>query len=109
MLRCFASLATLLAILLSVSAKPAYLSVMGKKYLLKKGGKIERAKCSVCHLGTTMALNPYGRALFKAAGASKNVTPAVLSKVEKLDSDGDGKSNIAEIRADKLPGDRKSK
>lgn len=80
-------------------------------YPLKKGGAIEKASCGVCHVGKTKKLNVYGEDL-KAAmkrESAKSLTGSVLKKVEGLDSDKDGVSNIAEIKADTLPGDPKSK
>lgn len=82
---------------------------MGKvfttKYGIKPTSKLAAAKCGVCHVGSKGGkLNPYGIALKTKMGKSKKLTPAILSAVEKLDSDKDGKSNLAEIKGDSNPG-----
>jgi hypothetical protein len=57
--------------------------------------------CTVCHDGAPPALNPYGLAVQKANMAFKSI--------EKLDSDKDGASNLAEIAALTFPGDAKDR
>lgn len=57
--------------------------------------------CSLCHTSSIPALNSYGSA-FATNGRS-------FTAIENLDSDGDGFSNIAEIRALSLPGDPNSR
>lgn len=69
-------------------------------YKPKTDGVLAQAKCAVCHVNKTGgALNPYGKAL-----KGKTVDAAGLKSVENLDSDKDGKTNIEEIKADRLPG-----
>jgi len=73
-------------------------------------------KCSTCH---TMALpkkddhdlNPYGKDLLAKAVVDPKAAKKELdfTKVEALDSDGDGVKNIDEIKAGTNPGDPKSK
>ncbi len=88
-------------------AMTTFNKVFHDKYDIKPTSNIGKADCAACHVKKKGgALNPYGKdiaAAMKAAG-SKKLTPAILSKVEGLDSDKDGKSNIAEIKADSLPG-----
>ncbi len=55
--------------------------------------------CSTCH-SNTPSLNPYGSAL---SGAGDN-----FAAIENLDSDGDGFTNIQEIKALTFPGDPSS-
>jgi len=96
-------LVVLLAVLLVCGAAFATIA-WGKAfkdlYKPKADGALARAKCAVCHVNKTGGdLNPYGKALKgKTAGA------AGLKSVENLDSDKDGKTNIQEIKADRLPG-----
>jgi hypothetical protein len=64
-----------------------------------------KAKCSLCHVSKMGGkLNPYGTDLKGATGGSKTLTAAMLKAVEAKDSDGDGKSNGAELKAGGLPG-----
>jgi hypothetical protein len=96
----------------AVWAMSPYLKVFTDTYNIKKETTLGGAGCSICH--TTKGggkLNPYGLDIDKAVKADKGsggVTKAILTSVEALDSDKDGKSNIDEIKADTLPGDPKS-
>lgn len=81
---------------------------MGKtfeaKYGVKAGSKLAEAKCSVCHASAKGGkLNPYGADL-KSKMSGKKLTNETLAAVEGLDSDKDGKTNLAEIKADSNPG-----
>jgi hypothetical protein len=82
----------------------SYRAVFDAKYNPAKDSDIGKAKCALCHVGMTKKLNPYGLDLQKALGGSKKMTPEILSKMEALDSDKDGVSNIDEIKAGTLPG-----
>lgn len=78
-----------------------------EKYGIKDGSELDKAACGVCHMKVKGGkLNPYGKDLSDAmkADGAKKLTAAQLSKVENKDSDGDGKKNIDEIRADSNPG-----
>lgn len=83
--------------------------IFNQKYGPKKDGNLARARCGLCHLKALPKLNPYGEALGKEMAGAKKLTPEILSKIEGLDSDGDGVKNGAEIKADTLPGDKSSK
>ena len=74
------------------------------------GSAMAKANCKACH-STGKNLNAYGTDLSKALKALKTkvVTPAVLAKVNLLDSDKDGVKNGAEVKAGTLPGDPTSK
>jgi hypothetical protein len=52
------------------------------------------------------ALNPYGQDMAKVmkADKTKKLTPAILKKIEQLDSNKNGRKNIDEIKADRNPG-----
>ncbi len=91
---------------LSASAKPEFLDVFSKAYSLKAGGKLATASCNLCHKGGPPALNPYGADVKDAllAAHKKNLDAEILQSVAGKDSDGDGASNIDEIKADTLPG-----
>ena len=72
---------------------------------------LAKAACAACHVPGQTKLNPYGKdmaALMKKL-KTKKLTPAVMKKLGKLDSDKDKASNAAEVRAGTLPGDPKSK
>ncbi|HEY3413027.1 MAG TPA: hypothetical protein VGM51_08215 [Armatimonadota bacterium] len=92
-------------------ALPAFLTTFQATYKAPKGSALESAGCKTCHVGSTTKRNPYGQDVEKAMAAlkSKKVTAEVLKKVELLDSDKDGVTNIAEITKGTLPGDPKSK
>jgi len=91
-------------------AFPTFLKVFTDTYKVKADSTLGKASCAVCHVAKnkTDQLNPYGQDLKKALDNDK-VTKKSLTKVEKLDSDKDGVTNIDEIKAGTLPGDPKSK
>ena len=92
-------------------AKVGFVKDFSSTYGIKPGTTIGKSTCAVCHVGKTAKLNPYGIDLQKAMRAenTKLLTGSVLKKVEGLDSDKDGATNLNEIKGDKLPGDPKSK
>lgn len=76
---------------------PEYMSQFNAKYNTR-GSKLD--SCLTCHTsqaGGGQNMNPYG------ADYGKNHD---LAGVEGLDSDGDGFSNIDEIKAETFPGDK---
>lgn len=74
------------------------------KYGVKEGSKLAAAKCGICHASAKGGkLNPYGTDL-KSKMTGKKVTNETLAAVEGMDSDKDGKTNLAEIKADSNPG-----
>lgn len=85
-------------------ATPAFMTAFTNTYHPKAGTALAKAGCVTCHvkMGSTQ-LNPYGKSLMK-----KPQTAASLKAIEKMDSDKDGFTNIAEINAGTLPGDPKS-
>ncbi len=91
-------------------ALPPMLKVFETTYVIKEDSKIHKASCGVCHVKAPV-LNPYGKQLktLLDAAKTKTLTPEMLKKIEKLDSDKDGVVNLAEIKADSLPGDPASK
>ena len=92
-------------------ALPTFVKDFESNYKIKKDSTLNKASCAVCHVGKTAKLNAYGEDLKKAMAAAKTkkLTGDVLKKVEDLDSDKDGVKNGAEIKANTLPGDSKSK
>ncbi len=84
--------------------------VFNEHYKVEKGSALDKAACAVCHMSAKGGkLNPYGKdlqAAMKEAG-TKKMTPAILTKVENMDSDKDGVKNIDEIKKAALPGDSK--
>lgn len=102
----------LLAVLATTaSATPTIRSTFLKTLNIKDTSKIARAQCALCHAGVPPKLNPFGADLKKAMKAKNahNFNLEVGKLIQNIDSDKDGFSNIAEIRADTLPGDPKSK
>lgn len=75
-------------------ASKGYLTEFKKTYPDFKG-----ATCKLCH-GTLPQLNPYGLDYQKYEHDFK--------KIEELESDGDTYTNISEINANTLPGDKES-
>lgn len=94
-------------------ALPGFIKDFGGVYKIPKGSALEKATCVACHTANGVAkLNAYGEDMKKAMAAlktGKKLTPEVLKKIEKLDSDKDGVKNITEINKGTLPGDPKSK
>lgn len=101
------------ACLLTVSradAKPNFPAVMKIAYALKEGN-VTKAACSLCHTQALPANNPYGKTLKEALAkaGTHNLTAEIAHKTDDDDSDSDGFTNKAELLADTLPGDAKSK
>jgi uncharacterized membrane protein len=98
---CFVGLAT------PALARPAFLEVFTSTYKQYEAALSERS-CANCHVSTTnFKLNPYGKQIAQAFldAGEKKLTPAILQKVETLDANGDGISNLDEIKAGKSPGE----
>ena len=99
----------LLAMSSSAWSKGMYVKVFRDSYGVKSGSTLATAMCAVCHTSKMKGnqLNPYGLDVKKAMGdaQSPQLTKDVLQKIEALDSDQDGVSNLDEITADTLPGD----
>jgi hypothetical protein len=109
--------AGMMALTVSAIAIPPYLKVFQTTYKIKDGSNLAKAGCKTCHVAPP-ELNPYGLDVKKQIEAAKldpkapetlTKLPGLLKKIEKLDSDKDGATNIAEIKADTLPGDPDSK
>lgn len=64
-----------------------------------------RNRCEMCHSGAK--LNQFGEDFSIEWKKSKDIVKAYLA-VEDKDSDGDGYSNVSEINAISLPGDKTS-
>src|SRR2546423_6560203 len=78
-------------------SRPEYLSAFNDRYK-PSGSHLDT--CSTCHASSSPArenLNPYGKD-FSAANHD-------FGAIEPKDSDGDGFSNIDEIKAGTFPGD----
>ena len=81
-----------------VSAGPGDLSSAAATYPVISGTLLQQ--CALCHTAFIPSLNPYGAA-YKAAGR----IPSAFAKIENLDSDGDGVTNLNEIKSLTFPGD----
>ena len=104
--RVFAGVAALSAVISAVGfgllaptaeSKPEYLSAFNDRY---KTARSHLDTCSTCHASSSPSrenLNPYG----KDFGVANHDFGAIEAK----DSDGDGFSNIDEIKAGTFPGD----
>lgn len=102
------STSTILVLALTALALAPAQKLFDSTYGIKPDSTLGKAKCAVCH-ATKMGgkkLNAYGKALqdVMAKANAKKLTAEILHKVDALDSDGDGASNLAEIKADKTPG-----
>lgn len=85
----------------SAQARSTYLSSFNTKY---GTANTVLDDCNTCHgTGGTSTFNPYGSALQARMGSGIG---SALTQVEPLDSDGDGFTNVVEIKALALPGDR---
>lgn len=102
----------LLAGVLPCYAKPDYPVKVKAVYQLGANTAIQKAStaCKLCHQDDLSKYNPYGSDIRKALQQQGKsiLLEAALKSVEGLDSDGDGVTNIDEIRADTLPGNPKS-
>jgi len=99
-----AGLATLA---ISAIALGGFMVTFDKTYAVEKDSVLGKSKCMVCHTDKAgKKLNLYGADLQKAmkAAGSKKLTAAIIKAVEQMDSNGNGKKNIDEIKADALPG-----
>ena len=97
-----------------VGAKPGFPAIVKSTYTIKPGGTDAAAlkSCRFCHVPAgPPILNVYGAAVRDAIKMSggKTLTAEILHSINSSDSDGDGFSNLAEIKADTLPGDPSSK
>lgn len=70
-------------------------------YKPKPDTDLKNARCAICHVEKTGkgGLNAYGKML-----DGKQPSTDALKAIENKDADKDGVSNIAEIKAGKLPG-----
>lgn len=98
-------------IVIAIISSAAFATISWNKqfkstYTSKPDSAITKASCVVCHLKPTGkgGLNSYGKSL-----DGKAVSAQSLKSVENKDADGDGVSNINEIKAGTLPGDANSK
>jgi hypothetical protein len=83
---------------ISAQATPKIMRAFNTRY---PEAKEKLGNCTTCHTDTVPQMNFYGADL-KKAGAD-------FAKVDSLDSDGDGVTNMAEIAALTKPGDATSK
>ena len=93
-------------------AKPPFLKVFMETYKIRPNSPLGKAKCLACHLPPAPPKrNSYGLDVQDAmeSAHARMLTAEILKAVEKKDSDGDGFTNLEEIRAGTLPNDRKSK
>jgi hypothetical protein len=97
--------AAVLIIASAAYATAAWSKLFADTYKPKADSAIAKAKCQLCHMKKISdGMNPYGAAL-----KGKKIEAASLKAIEKLDSDKDKFTNIAEIKAGTLPGDPNSK
>jgi hypothetical protein len=84
----------------TVHATPNELGYAETQYPFIVGAKID--SCTLCHTAVgTYLFNPYGQAYSDQLGSPAEDFKAI----ENLDSDGDGYSNLQEIKAGTSPGD----
>jgi hypothetical protein len=89
-----------------VLATVASTAIYCQRYPKAAGCESQQASCNICH-GGPPSLNPYGEDLAEAlTGPIDQTLLEALGKVENLDSDQDGVSNIVEISNAGAPGNR---
>ncbi|MFQ3549946.1 MAG: hypothetical protein SNJ70_09380 [Armatimonadota bacterium] len=83
-----------------------WMNEFNKLYKPDKDSELGKARCLTCHTTKTGkdGENAYGKMLEK-----KPVNADSLKEIENKDADGDGFTNIEEIKAGTLPGDKNSK
>src|SRR5512135_2715750 len=87
----------------TVSAQPADLASAETQYPFIVGTRIDT--CNLCHVPNAIPnLNAYGTAFL-----NNGLNAAALVAIENIDSDGDGFTNIQELRAFTFPGDPNDK
>lgn len=100
---CLAMLVVALAV-----ATPENWETFKSVYGVKLNSRIFKAECMTCHTEVPQH-NLFGKDAKAAATSNKGVvTLEILRSLESKDSDGDGWSNIDEIKQDFLPGDANS-
>lgn len=94
-------------------AIPPFWNTFTAHYKPPQESALFKAQCATCHVASgPPQRNSYGRDLAAAmhgAGGHDKLTIAMLQAIEPRDSDGDGATNMEEIRAGTLPGDPASK
>jgi hypothetical protein len=93
-------------------ALPMDVATLRRAYKIPAGSALDKAACVACHkTAAGGALNPYGADAKKALAAAKTkkLTPEILKKLDRLDSDKDKVTNAKELAKGTLPGDPKSK
>ncbi|NRA65462.1 MAG: hypothetical protein HRU19_13325 [Pseudobacteriovorax sp.] len=94
------------AILLSnfAYASPDATTIFCQKYPNSGLCEDQAASCNVCHAGPP-SLNDYGLSIKENIGGDLITNlPDALGKIEAIDSDGDGASNLTEIEENAHPG-----
>lgn len=103
---------SVLGVAAAVSASSEFLETFMSTYKVAENSALGEKSCGICHVSDSdFKLNPYGKQVaheLVASGASE-VTPAILKKVELLDADKDGISNIDRIKAGQPPWDSNAK
>lgn len=95
---------TLTLMTVEVYANPSIKQMFTTKY---DNQDTELDKCVTCMRSTSPppSWNPYGTALRNDSDFDRNNVAKSLANIERLDSDGDGFSNIDEIHNSTYPGD----
>ena len=94
------------------AAKPPFLKIFLATYKVDPNSDLGKARCLTCHLPPSPPKrNPYGLLVQKALedAHGRIITPEMLKSIESKDADGDGFTNIQEIKAGTLPGNAQSK
>lgn len=95
---------SLFSVPMAAEARPKYFEKFYENYSdLESLDSLRNFKCGICHI------NPQGRGTRTDYGNDFRSARRDFSKIEALDSDGDGISNLDEIIAGTNPGDSNSK
>jgi hypothetical protein len=99
----------------SARAVPDYFGVLLPQFHLETNAAVIEARCTFCHVGKNGAApwNPFGErvhAMLFVPENEYNIGKSLYATLlEDEDSDGDGFSDLLEVVAGTLPGDRTSK
>jgi uncharacterized membrane protein len=94
----------------TAGAKPEFHEILLRAYPAYSGPLASRS-CANCHVSDSdFTRNAFGKelAVEMAKAGTKSLSVSLLRLLEPLDADGDGATNIEEIRAGTAPGDASS-
>lgn len=94
------------------TAEPEFLDTFKSHFKIQDSSPIGKKSCGICHVSEDdYGFNPFGRDVKKEmfAVSAKDLTAAILDKVAKADSVGDGVTNGTRIAGGTPPGEGQPK